>query len=424
MLKRSRKQLVVMVSCLATSAGQAMAAATVTGIPICEGLKIVTAVEDSAGDYESIKTIAAASPESIFVKYSSEVYDSDMLSSTFGETKKSTVARLVTSSDLDNAELYVQRFIPGIAELIPGSTALGISRAQYEQFDNTGVGKLTISTLFIGNVSVDRAVRPNVYDYAISGEFRLASREPYRVLVNNTPIDLPSLVLEGDFVGAESEFRILADPENPLTLAFRIGIDAVKPAVPEQVELCRMITGEESMPKVAMCAQLEGGDSEVLNVVQISYDCKSSDPEEMDLDGSDAPAVDLSTEEQSVRALELSTALAAAAPVPVYDILFSFDSAELRHESQAPIAAIAEVLASNAEWKLLIVGHTDSVADDAYNLALSARRAEAVREALITVHGVSADRLEAAGRGETEPRDNNETVAGRARNRRVELTRH
>ena len=74
-------------------------------------------------------------------------------------------------------------------------------------------------------------------------------------------------------------------------------------------------------------------------------------------------------------------------------------------------------------WQIAIEGHTDNVGSDAYNHDLSTRRAAAVKDALVRDFGVAAGRLTTAGFGESRPRETNETIAGRARNRRVELVR-
>jgi outer membrane protein OmpA-like peptidoglycan-associated protein len=73
-------------------------------------------------------------------------------------------------------------------------------------------------------------------------------------------------------------------------------------------------------------------------------------------------------------------------------------------------------------WKLRVAGHTDSIGGMVSNLELSRRRAESVREALGKL-GVSLSRLEATGYGAAVPKETNTTIEGRARNRRVELTR-
>ena len=70
--------------------------------------------------------------------------------------------------------------------------------------------------------------------------------------------------------------------------------------------------------------------------------------------------------------------------------------------------------------KLDIVGHTDSTGTEAYNQALSVRRAQAVRAYLIAA-GIDAARLTASGKGESSPIASNDTRDGRAKNRRVEF---
>lgn len=102
---------------------------------------------------------------------------------------------------------------------------------------------------------------------------------------------------------------------------------------------------------------------------------------------------------------------------------FSFNSDVIREESEPTLDEIGMMLQRRQDWKLAINGHTDSIASDAYNLELSRRRAIAVKAALVTRYGVAPDRLTTAGMGEASPKDTNETLEGRARNRRVELVK-
>jgi outer membrane protein OmpA-like peptidoglycan-associated protein len=105
----------------------------------------------------------------------------------------------------------------------------------------------------------------------------------------------------------------------------------------------------------------------------------------------------------------------------VYGIYFDFGNATIKPESEPVIREIAALLARNAGWKLSIEGHTDNIGGDAYNLDLSKQRAAAVKTVLVKQHSGAADRLTTAGYGPSRPKESNDTLAGRARNRRVEL---
>lgn len=107
----------------------------------------------------------------------------------------------------------------------------------------------------------------------------------------------------------------------------------------------------------------------------------------------------------------------------VYDIHFATASAEIDPASTGTLAAIAKAMTDHRDWRLQIVGHTDSIGRENFNLDLSRRRAEAARAALVANHHVDGGRLRADGRGEGQPLEDNGTLAGRARNRRVELLR-
>jgi OmpA-OmpF porin, OOP family len=108
--------------------------------------------------------------------------------------------------------------------------------------------------------------------------------------------------------------------------------------------------------------------------------------------------------------------------VPAYGIQFLSGKADLTPESTVALHEIAALLEDNAEWRIRVVGHTDSTGDKDANLALSMRRATAVVNWLV-VHGVKRPRLEVAGAGDAEPVAPNDSEANRARNRRIELVK-
>jgi len=104
-------------------------------------------------------------------------------------------------------------------------------------------------------------------------------------------------------------------------------------------------------------------------------------------------------------------------------ILFDVNAANIKPESFGVLRDIAAVLAENASVKVEIIGHTDADGDDGSNLALSKKRAEAVREALVNDFAIDRSRLQTDGKGESEPASTNTTAEGKANNRRVEFVK-
>lgn len=104
------------------------------------------------------------------------------------------------------------------------------------------------------------------------------------------------------------------------------------------------------------------------------------------------------------------------------DVHFATGSATLAGDSQAVLDQTAKALSNNADWKVRIVGHTDSTGSKAVNDQLAQQRATAVMSYL-AAHGVAQNRLSIDAKGQTEPAATNGTNLGRAENRRVELIR-
>ncbi|HEV7914969.1 MAG TPA: OmpA family protein [Albitalea sp.] len=102
------------------------------------------------------------------------------------------------------------------------------------------------------------------------------------------------------------------------------------------------------------------------------------------------------------------------------DISFDTGSATIKPQLRGVLDPFASSLQGDPNSRVTIIGHTDSTGSDAINNPLSVERAQSVRDYL-AARGVSPTRVETAGRGEREPVADNNTDAGRAKNRRVEI---
>lgn len=412
-------------SLLWSASGAALAAGTQATVPLCPGLQITTAINQANGDYESIKTIESKSDKALRLKYASERLVTDMLDGHFGEIQKTTVYRSLLLKDLAGATLYQQRYFAGMPETIPGSTSIGISSDVLAKLKAGEPVEVSISNAYNGEFGIDENVRPNAYDFQTPGTITRVEPKPvmFPVLVNDVKTALPAIHATGDFAGDKAEFFFLDDAANPLTLKFRIGIDAVQPMNKEAVEQCQeMAKAAPDMAKLMCTGSTKPSDSEVLQVVSISYRCSAPPPIAAAAPSAPAPAAP-SAPALSPPASELEQTLAQEKPAQIYDIHFSFNSADIRDESIPRLKEIADVMKRHPDWRLAVNGHTDNIASDSYNLDLSKRRAAAVKDALVKRYGIDATRLTAAGLGESQPQDTNDTLAGRARNRRVELIR-
>jgi outer membrane protein OmpA-like peptidoglycan-associated protein len=181
------------------------------------------------------------------------------------------------------------------------------------------------------------------------------------VLVNDQRVQLPTIHAAGKLWTQQSDFYFLDDPENPISLRWQVG-------------------------------------KQGLRVIRISFPTSAG-----------------------VKRIE--SGLAKTGRVELHGIYFDVGSATIRPESEPVLKEIADALSKNTSWKLSVEGHTDNVGGDAANMDLSRRRAASVKEALVGRYRVAGGRLTTTGFGASRPKESNDTLEGRARNRRVELVR-
>ncbi len=123
--------------------------------------------------------------------------------------------------------------------------------------------------------------------------------------------------------------------------------------------------------------------------------------------------------EQELR--ELNAKPTARGEVLALDnLVFSTGSAKVSEGGEHKLQQLANILVQNPDQDVMIEGFTDSVGSEAFNRALSEKRAEAIRDELVSM-GVASSRIDVRGYGEDFPVADNKTAVGRQMNRRVEI---
>lgn len=102
------------------------------------------------------------------------------------------------------------------------------------------------------------------------------------------------------------------------------------------------------------------------------------------------------------------------------DVLFDLNKADLKASGEDTVERLAEFMSEYEDRRVRVEGYTDSTGEASYNEELSERRANAVRDELVSM-GISRSRVETEGFGEEYPKASNDSAAGRQQNRRVEI---
>jgi outer membrane protein OmpA-like peptidoglycan-associated protein len=299
--------------------------------------------------------------------------------STRGDTTTGFRKRFVRASDLAGAPRFDDIF--GKDEQVrPGFTAVSISSAVYRQLRDGG--SAPFSMIVTPSEARDLAASPAALGSLLTpprarykGSLTRTSPqpEPFPLLVNGNRTTVPALHLKGDFADglrhSAWDLWVLADSAHPLLLKSVL-----------QGDVFQMVRADLPEPP---------------------------------------PAANGNPPELKVMEQELNESCRIELP----GVYFAFGTAAIDPISDRALAELAKGLAGHPDWKIKVEGHTDSVGTEAANLALSQRRAEAVRARLAERHGVDTRSWGAAGYGAGRPRESNATIEGRARNRRVELVR-
>ena len=377
---------------------------TESKVPLRPNLTVVTAIAQWNGDYESIKRIEKVTESGVSLNYRADNIPNptETLSKTENaprSTSSTTAHRTVRIADLREAHEYSQLFGPSMPDVMPGTTAISMSQAVLNDLKSKGETPFTYRAgglqgalgSLVGGLG------------ALAGSGGTGSKETddleklgkvectlkrvndgthaFPVLLNDMRVSLPAIHAQCNSEDETGDFYILDDGENPLALAWKLG----------------------------------SGDT--LQVVKISYPPVPEGSAGTGAGSGGGPGADAGAGQQIEQQLQ------EKGQAEVYGIYFDFASDKIKPESEPVLKEIADALGHNPTWRLRVEGHTDNVGGDEYNMELSQRRAEAVKQALVARYHIVADRLTPQGFGALRPKEPNDTLAGRARNRRVELVK-
>jgi len=191
-----------------------------------------------------------------------------------------------------------------------------------------------------------------------------------------------------------------------------------------------VLAGSDDFRYIALKKPASGDEGDIYVTVFAGAVTDSwKDPEKGLLTGTIVARVDVLHEKPranrmvTVKAEEMEKQIDSAGRIALYGILFDFNKSTLKPESDPTLVEIVSLLKEDPALKLLVVGHTDNVGDFEFNRDLSARRANAVVESLVSKHGIEKGRLFPFGCSFASPAAPNTTEDGKAKNRRVELVR-
>jgi outer membrane protein OmpA-like peptidoglycan-associated protein len=343
-----------------------------SGIPMRKGLVLVHAWGRKSGDSESINGVTQLTDRFAEISDSGTYFQS-------AEDVKGTPGsdlRDVCTEDLQTAHGLMTGFGNNGPRTEPGTTTVDVSQAVFSDLKTRGKTQFR----YLEWIKADLPDAEGYLHWEGGDLARVEAADvPLPVIVNGTPTTLPAIHAAGTLLVEDKKARetsnsltdkpvrtdifILDDPRNPLLLLYKMDVNEFR-----------------------------------VQVTEIKFPV-------------DKPVTKIEDD------------LLRNKKVVIYGIYFDYNSDQIKKESEPVLREIAAAMKNNPDWKLTVDGHTDSIGGDAYNLDLSKRRAAAVKEALVDRFQIGGDRLVTDGFGMRRPVDRNDTIEGRARNRRVELTR-
>lgn len=341
-------------------------------IPLAPGTVITTAWGIKNGDVESRNTVDAVDSNSLAMTAKTQDYKDDNGTA----WKPDPTTHVVCSSDYASANNYVT--VTGKQpKIIHDVTRLRLSDKSFQEIRSTGKTYLVYYDLWTAGYDNHKP------DHEGGTLARVEPLDvPYPMIVNDQRVTLPAIHLAGTFVTVgkdprpkkdrpthtEAEVYVIDDPIDPLVLLLKLK-DPVLHDNKFRIE----------------DTKIEYPVAHPVNLVEKQ--------------------------------------LAETKKAVTWGIYFDFNKDTIKPESAPVLKEIAQAMTNNPEWKLTVAGNTDNIGGDTYNLDLSKRRAAAVKQALVTQYHMAPDRLSTDGYGASHPIETNDTLEGRARNRRVELTR-
>jgi outer membrane protein OmpA-like peptidoglycan-associated protein len=341
-------------------------------VPFKAGTVFTTAWGVKYGDVEARNSVDSIDDSTVRTTSATQEYKNDN-----GTMSKAvTVTNQNCNSDYQSASGYMTVNATKMPSLMHDVTRFRLSDKAFQEIKSSGQTNLQYVDIWAAANGVKLTHQGGVLTRVEPQDVK------YPMIVNDQRVDLPVIHLTGSMsvlgkdprpanlrpVQSGGEFFILDDPANPLVLNWRLK-DPLYHNGNFRVEIIK-INFPVAKPENVLEKQL--------------------------------------TEEK--RAV-------------TYGIYFDFNKDTLKPESEPVMKEIVQAMTDNPDWKLTVEGHTDNIGGDPYNLDLSKRRAAAVKQALVSQYDIAPGRLLTGGFGASRPIEANDTLEGRARNRRVELVR-